>query len=543
MAGLSTNPTLILKEGHTRDKGRDAQRNNILAAMAVAEAVKTTLGPKGMDKMLVESDRDVVITNDGATILWEMDIQHPVAKMIVEVARTQDDEVGDGTTTAVILAGELLANAEKLMDQGIHPTVIIEGYKEAREKAHQVLDEMAIEISKDDRNSLKKIAETAMTGKGIEVFKDKLSEICVDGAIAIEEDGKVDVEDKVKVIKISGGSVGDSEMNYGIVLDKERLNPEMPKRIEDAKIVLLDGTLELKKLTTDAKIRISDAESLQSFREGEDDVLKEQVDAIASTGAQVVFCKQGIGKYASRYLAKQGILAVRRVTDEEMELLALATGGKIIGDPLEMTEADLGCAGLVEERKVKKDKKMVFVEGCEGAKAISIVIHGSTGQVMDNIERAMDDGIKVVASVLESGRIVPGGGAPEVEIAERLRQHASSLSGREQLAVTAFADAVESIPKILAENAGLDPIDMVVELRSKHGTGSSRYGLDVHQGGAADMIELGVVEPIQIKTQAIKSATEAAVVVLRVDDVIAAKREEMMPGPGQSPHDYTRGMM
>jgi len=511
--------------------------------MAVAEAVKTTLGPKGMDKMLVESDRDVVITNDGATILWEMDIQHPVAKMIVEVARTQDDEVGDGTTTAVILAGELLANAEKLMDQGIHPTVIIEGYKEAREKAHQVLDEMAIEISKDDRNSLKKIAETAMTGKGIEVFKDKLSEICVDGAIAIEEDGKVDVEDKVKVIKISGGSVGDSEMNYGIVLDKERLNPEMPKRIEDAKIVLLDGTLELKKLTTDAKIRISDAESLQSFREGEDDVLKEQVDAIASTGAQVVFCKQGIGKYASRYLAKQGILAVRRVTDEEMELLALATGGKIIGDPLEMTEADLGCAGLVEERKVKKDKKMVFVEGCEGAKAISIVIHGSTGQVMDNIERAMDDGIKVVASVLESGRIVPGGGAPEVEIAERLRQHASSLSGREQLAVTAFADAVESIPKILAENAGLDPIDMVVELRSKHGTGSSRYGLDVHQGGAADMIELGVVEPIQIKTQAIKSATEAAVVVLRVDDVIAAKREEMMPGPGQSPHDYTRGMM
>jgi len=541
LAGLSTNPTLILKEGHTRDRGREAQRNNILAAMAVAEAVKTTLGPKGMDKMLVESDRDVVITNDGATILWEMDIQHPVAKMIVEVARTQDDEVGDGTTTAVILAGELLANAEKLMDQGVHPTVIIDGYKEARNKAHQVLDEMAIEISKDDRESLKKIAETAMTGKGIEVFKRKLSEICVDGAIAIEEDGKVNVEDKVKVIKISGGSVGDSEINYGIVLDKERLNSEMPKRIEDAKIVLLDGTLELKKLTTDAKIRISDAESLQSFREGEDDVLKELVDAIASTGAQIVFCKQGIGQYASRYLTKHEILAVRRVTDEEMELLALATGGKIIGDPLEMTEADLGRAGLVEERKVKKDKKMVFVEGCKCAKAISIVIRGSTQQAMDNIERAMDDGLKVVASVLESGRIVPGGGAPEVEIAERLRQYASSLSGREQLAVTAFADAVESIPKILAENAGLDPIDMMVELRSKHGTGSDSYGLDVRQGGTADMMEQGVVEPIQIKIQAIKSATEAAVVVLRVDDVIAAKREEMMPSPGQSPHDYTRG--
>ena len=543
MAGLSTNPKIILKEGHTRERGRDAQRNNILAARAVADAVKTTLGPKGMDKMLVESDRDVVITNDGATILWEMDIEHPVAKMIVEVARTQDDEVGDGTTTAVILAGELLANAEKLMDQGVHPTVIIEGYKEARKKAHQVLDEMAIAISKDDRKSLKKIAETAMTGKGIEVFKHKLSEICVDGAIAIEENGKVDVEDKVKVIKISGGSVGDSEINYGIVLDKERLNPEMPKRIEDAKIVLLDGTLELKKLTTDAKIRITDAESLQSFREGEDDVLKEQVDAIASTGAQVVFCKQGIGKYASRYLAKQEILAVRRVTDEEMELLALATGGKIIGDPLEMTEADLGRAGLVEERKVKKGKKMVFVEGCEGAKAISIIIRGSTEQAMDNIERAMDDGLKVVASVLGSGRIVPGGGAPEMEIAERLRQYASSLGGREQLAVDAFADAVESIPKILAENAGLDPIDMIVELRSKHGTGSNCYGLDVRQGGTIDMMELGVVEPVRIKTQAIKSATEAAIVVLRVDDVIAAKREEMMPGPGQSPHDYTREMM
>ncbi len=543
MAGLTNAPILILKEGHKRDTGKGAQHKNIMAAKAIAEALKTTLGPKGMDKMMVDGTGDVVITNDGATILREMDIEHPVAKMIVEVARAQEDEVGDGTTTAVVIAGGLLENAEELINIGVHPTVIVQGYKAAQKKAYEFLEEMAVSVSKEDRDILKKIAETAMTGKGIEIFKEKLTEICVDAAAAIEDEGKVDVEERVNFVKIGSGSVKDTELCEGVVLDKERLNPEMPKKVAGAKIVLLDGTLELKKLSTDAKITISSPESLSSFREGEDEVLREKVDAMAKVGANVVFCKQGIGAYASRYLANYGIIAARRVSDEDMKFLALATGGKIVTDPLEMTEADLGSADLVKEKKVGKDKKMIFVEGCHGAKAVTVVIHGSSEQLRDNIERALDDALWSVATVLESKKIVPGGGAPEIEVAEKLRQYASTMSGRDQLAVKAFADAVEEIPLNLAENAGFDSIDALVNLRSSHGAGNKSYGLNIDTGKPADMMEQGVVEPLKVKTQAIKSGTAAATLVLRVDDVIAAKVEGLKPKPGQSPHDYTRQPM
>lgn len=543
MAGLTNAPILILKEGHERDTGKDAQRKNIMAARAVADAVRTTLGPKGMDKMIVdEGAGDVVITNDGATILREMDIEHPIAKMIVEVARAQEDEVGDGTTTAVVIAGELLKNAEKLINVGVHSTIIVQGYRAAQKKAQEILDEMVIEVSNDDRDILKKVAKTAMTGKGVEIFQDELTDMCVDAATTIEEDGKVDVEERVKIVKTGGGSVGDSLLYHGIVMDHERLNPEMPKKIENAKVALLDGTLELKKLSTDAKVRISDPESLMSFREGEDDVLKEAVDAIAATGANVVFCRQGIGQYASRYLANSGILAARRVSEDDMRLLALATGGRIVTDPLEFTESDIGQANLVREKRVGKEKKMIFVEGCQGAKAITIVIRGSTEQLMENIERALEDALWSVGTVLQSKKIVPGGGAPEIEVAEKIRQYASTLSGREQLAVEAFADSLEAIPIALAENAGLDPIDMLVGLKSKHAE-SKNYGLDVNRGTAVDMMEQGVVEPLNVKIQAIKSAVDAATMVLRVDDVIAAKVEGLKPKPGQSPHDFTNPMM
>jgi thermosome len=543
LAGLTNAPILILREGHKRETGKDAQRKNIMAAKAVVEAVKTTLGPKGMDKMLVDGTGDIVITNDGATILREMDIEHPVAKMIVEVSRAQEDEVGDGTTTAVVIAGGLLENAEELIEIGVHPTVIVQGYKAAQKKAHEFLEEMGVAVSKEDREILKKVSETAMTGKGIEVFKEMLSEICIDAAAAIEEDGRVDVEERIGFVKISGGSVKETALVRGVVLDKERLNPDMPKRVEGARIALLDSTLELKKLSTDAKITISSPESLSSFREGEDEVLKEKVDAMARIGANVVFCKQGIGAYASRYLANHGIIAARRVSDEDMKFLALATGGKIITDPLEMTEGDLGSADIVAEKKIGKEKKMIFVEGCQGARAVTIVIRGSSEQLRDNVERALEDSLWSVATVLESEKIVPGGGAPEIEMAERLRQYASTITGRDQLAVKAFADAVEEIPVNLAENAGFDPVDVLVDLRFSHGSGKKGYGLDINTGKAADMMERGVVEPLKVKIQAIKSATAAATLVLRVDDVIAAKVEGLKPKPGQSPHDYTRRPM
>ncbi|ABK14523.1 MAG: thermosome subunit [Methanothrix sp.] len=540
MAGMSGYPIIILKEGAKRDVGREAQHKNITAARAVAEAVRTTLGPRGMDKMLVDSNGDVVVTNDGATVLWELDIEHPVAKMIVEVARAQDDEVGDGTTTAVVLAGELLKKAEELLDKGVHPTTIVQGYKTAEAKASEILESMSVEVTRDNREVLRKIAMTAMTGKGIEAMKEKLADIVVDAALAIEDNGKVDVENRVKIVKITGGSLADTELVHGIVLELERLNPEMPRRVENARIALLDATLELKKLGTDAKITISEVEGLRNFKEGEKKVLEAQVEALAKAGANVVLCQKGIGVAASHFLAKHNMLAARRVKDEDMKMLALATGARIIGDPMQASSQDLGHARVVEDRKIKKDKHMIFIEGCRDPKAVTIVVHGGSEVFLDEMERALNDALMVVGDVLSYRKIVPGGGAPEVEVAERMREYAATLSGREQLAVKAFADAVEVIPRTLAENAGLDPIDAIVALRAKHGEGHKAYGVNVLNGGTADMLDGGVVEPLKVKLQAVKSAAEVATMILRVDDVIAAKREELKPKPGQSPHDYTR---
>lgn len=539
MAGLSGVPILILKEGSKRETGKDAQRKNIMAAKAVADSVRSTLGPKGMDKMLVDSSGDATITNDGATILRELDIEHPVAKMIVEVAKAQDDEIGDGTTTAAIIAGELLEKAEKLLDQNVHPTVIVSGYKQAQAKAQEILRNMAVDVS-GNRDMLQKIAETAMTGKGIEIYGQKLSEIAVDAATVAAENKITDLEESVKIVKLAGGRIEDSLISHGIVIEKERLSHEMPKRIENAKIMLFEGTLELKKLGSDAKITITEAKDLGAFKEGEENVLREQVEAIAKAGANVVFCQKGIGNVASHYLAKHGILATRRVKNEDLKILALATGARVVGDVAQLTPSDLGSCKLIEERKVGKDKHMIFVEGCSNAKAVSIILHGVSEVFLEEMERALEDAMHVVVDVIRSGKIVPGGGAPEIHVAEEIRRYASTLSGREQLAIQAFANAIESIPLILAENAGFDPIDSLAALRSKHGQGLKNYGINIDTGKPADMLEMGVVEPLKVKTQAIKSATEAATMVLRVDDVIAAKKEELQAKPGQSPHDYTR---
>ena len=541
MAGLSGVPIIILKEGSKRETGKDAQRKNIMAAKAVAEAVRATLGPKGMDKMLIDGSGDATITNDGATILREMDIEHPVAKMIVEVARAQDDEIGDGTTTAVIIAGELLEKAEALLDQNVHPTVIVSGYKQAQARAQKVLEEMAIDVS-GDQKTLLKIAQTAMRGKGIEIAMDKLAQISVDAALAVSGSPGKGIDDYVKMVQIPGGRIEDSVINYGIVVEKERTSQEMPKTIKDAKILLLEGTLELKKLETDAKITITEAKNLSSFKEGEEKIIKAQVDAVVKAGANVIFCEKGIGVTAQNYLSQKGILAVRRVKREDLKMLALATGARLVGDAMQVMPQDLGSAEIVEERKVGKDKQMIFVEGCKKAKAVSIVLHGVSEQFLEEMERALDDSLNVVLDVIRSGKIVPGGGAPEIHVAEKLRQFASTLEGREQLAIRAFAEAVESIPSILATNAGFDPVDSLAGLRAKHGQGLI-FGLNIDTGEPADMLAMGVVEPLKVKTQAIKSAAEAATMVLRVDDVIAAKREEMAPKPGQSPHDYTMPQM
>ena len=541
MAGLSGVPVIIMKEGSERESGKNAQHRNILAAKAVAEAVRTTLGPKGMDKMLIDGSGDATITNDGATILREMDIENPVAKMIVEVAKAQDDEIGDGTTTAVIIAGKLLEKAEALLEQDVHPTVIVQGYKQAAAKAQEVLKKMAIDVS-GDQEMLLKIARTSIRGKGTEMALDRLSQISVDAARAVVGFEGKDIEENIKMVHIPGGRIEESSINYGIVLEKERTSPQMPKSIKNARIMLLEGTLELKKLGTDAKITITEAKNLSSFKEGEEKIIKEQVDAIIATGANVVFCEKGIGVFAQGYLANRGILAARRVKREDLRMLALATGAKLVGDVMQLRPEDLGSAALVEERRVGKEKQMIFVEGCEKARAISIILHGVSDQLLEEMERALDDSLNVVMDVIRSGKIVPGGGAPEILVAENLRQYASTLEGREQLAIRAFADAVEAIPFTLAENSGFDPVDSLAALRAKQGEGKI-YGLDIASGKPADMMAQGVVEPLKVKTQAIKSAAEAATMVLRVDDVIAAKREEMTPKPGQSPHDYTMPQM
>ena len=525
MVTLQGTPVLILKEGTQRNVGRDAQRMNIMAARVIAEAVKSTLGPKGMDKMLVDSLGDVVITNDGVTILKEMDVEHPAAKMIIEVAKTQDNEVGDGTTTAVVLAGELLKRAEELLDQEIHPTVIARGYRMASNKAMEILESIAMNIDVEDEETLKKIAATAITGKHAEYALDYLSDLVVEAVKKVAEkvNGQYRVdEDNIKLEKRQGGSVADTKLINGIVIDKEVVHPGMPKRVKNAKIAVLKAALEVKETETDAEIRITDPEQLMKFIEQEEKMLKDMVDRLAEAGANVVFCQKGIDDLAQYYLAKAGILAVRRVKQSDIEKIAKACGAKIITDLREITSADLGEAELVEERKVG-DEKMVFIEGCKNPKAVTILIRGGSEHVVDEVERSLQDAIKVVKAALESGKVVAGGGAPEIEVALKLREWAPSLGGREQLAAEAFASAVEVIPRALAENSGLDPIDILVELRKAHEEGKTTYGVDVFSGKVTCMKEKGVLEPLKVKTQAISSATEVAIMILRIDDVIAAK--------------------
>ncbi len=522
MAGLGGTPVLILKEGSQRTAGREAQRSNIMAAKAVASAVRTTLGPKGMDKMLVDTLGDVVITNDGVTILKEMDIEHPAAKMMVEIAKTQDEEVGDGTTTAVVLAGELLKQAELLLEQEIHPTVIATGYRDAATKAIEILKDIAVKVSPDDEELLKKIAITAMTGKGSGNARGELAELAVKAVKAIvDEDGSVDI-DNITVEKKVGGSITDSQLIHGMVIDKERLHPNMPKKVKDAKIALLNAPIEIEKTEVDAKIEITSPDQLQAFLDQEEAMLKDMVNKIVSTGANVVFCQKGIDDLAQHFLAKAGIYTLRRVKKSDMEKLARATGARIVTSLHELTPNDLGKAGLVEERKIAGDD-MTFVEECENPKSVSIILRGGTEHVVDELYRAMEDALRVVGVVVEDGMLVPGGGAPEVELALRLREYAATVGGREQLAIEAFAEAMEIIPKTLAENGGFDQIDALVALRSKHEKGMKADGLDMDTGEAVDMLERGVVEPLRVKTQAISSAAEAAVMILRIDDVIASK--------------------
>jgi len=532
MAMLQGQPVLILKEGTQRTTGKDAQRLNIMAARVIAESVRSTLGPRGMDKMLVDSLGDVIITNDGVTILKEIDVEHPAAKMVIEIAKSQDNEVGDGTTTAVVIAGELLKRAEELLDQDIHPVIISNGYRLAAEKAVEILSEIAIPISKDDDELLKKIAATAMTGKGAEVALEKLSDIVVRAvkAVAEEVDGKIEFDpDYVKLEKVQGASIEETELVEGIVLDKEVVHPAMPKRIENAKILLVDAALEVKETETDAKIRITDPEMLQKFIEQEEKMIKDMVDKIVEAGANVVFCQKGIDDIAQYYLAKAGVLAVRRVKKSDMEKLSKATGAKILNDLRDVKPEDLGEADLVEEKKVGEDK-MVFVTGCKNPKAVTILVRGGTEHVVEEIARGIEDAVRVVGVALEDGKVVAGAGAPEIEVSLRLKEWAPTLGGREQLAVEAFATALEIIPKTLAENAGIDPSDVLVELKSAHEKGDKYAGVCVETGKIIDMKEAGVIEPLRVKKHAIESATEVAVMILRIDDVIAAKGLEKEKG-------------
>jgi len=520
---------LILRENASRYMGRDAQRMNIQAARAIAEAVRTTLGPRGMDKMLVDNLGDVIITNDGVTILQEMDVEHPAAKMMVEIAKAQENEVGDGTTTAVMLAGELLKKAEEMLDQDVHPTVIAAGYRKAAEKAGKILDEMATKVSKDDDKILRRIAITSMSSKGSEMKGEKLADLCVQAVkqITEEENGKLVADiDNIKVEKKSGGSSADSELIKGLIIDKEVVHPGMPHRVEKAKIALLACALEVKETETDAEIRITDPQQLKAFLQEEERMLREMVDQIKKTGANVVICQKGIDDLAQHFLAKAGIMAARRVKESDMEKLVRATGAKEVTNLKDLTADDLGSAALVEERKVAGDE-MIFIEGCKDPKAVSLLVRGGTAHVVDEVERAVHDSISVISAAIEDGKIVAGGGAPETEVAKQLREYAETVGGREALAVKAFADALEIVPRTLAENAGLDPIDILVQLRADHGKpGGKDMGLDVFSGKVTNTMKLGIVEPLRVKTQAIKSASEAAEMILRIDDVIAAGKLE-----------------
>jgi len=529
-----TLPVILLKEGSTETKGREAQRNNIAAAKIIAEIVRSSLGPRGMDKMLVDSLGDVTITNDGATILKEIDVQHPAAKMLVEISKTTDNEVGDGTTSVVVLAGSLLEFAESLINQDVHPTVIVDGYRKAAKKAKQFLEESADKVSGNDKAILLKIAKTAMQTKLVKKNSGQLADLVIKAVTAVtEKDGteyKVD-EDDIKVEKKAGGSMNDSVLIQGIILDKEVVHGGMPKSIVDAKIALLNNALEISKTETDAKINISNPQQMKSFLDEENRMLKDMVDKVIGSGATVVFCQKGIDDMSQHYLAKAGVLAVRRIKESDLTKLSKATGARIVTNLDDLFEKDLGTAGLVEERKIEEDR-WVFVEGCKHPKSVSLLLRGGSQRVVDEVERSVHDAIMVVRDVIQFPSIVAGGGAPETYAATKIRSWAKTLEGREQLAAEKFAEALESIPITLAENAGMDPIDTLATLRSRQIKGEKWTGIDVLKGRVSNMKSSDIIEPLAVKLQVISAAAEAACMILRIDDVISVSKAAAPPGGG-----------
>lgn len=530
-------PVIVLKEGSKQARGREAQRNNIAAAKLVAEIVVTSLGPRGMDKMLVDSLGDITITNDGATILKEIDVQHPAAKMMVEVAKSTDSEVGDGTTSAVVLAGSLLEKAEALIDNDIHPVIIAEGYKKASMKAVLLLAEIAQKVEPKDREILEKIATTTMQTKLISVEATDLAKFVVDAALSVvtQKDEGLNVDlNNIKVEKKAGGSVLDSKMINGIVLDKEIVHSGMPKRVENAKIALISAPLEIEKTEFEAKINISSPEQIKSFMEEEDSILKGMVEKIKSTRANVILCQKGIDDMVQHYLAKAGVVAVRRIKESDMSKLAKATGGRIVGSVNDLTERDLGEAAVVEERTIENDN-WVFIEGCKNPKAVTLLIRGGTQRVIDEVDRSLHDALMVVKDVIEKPMIVYGGGAPEAYVSSKLRQWGQTLSGREQLAVEKFAEALESIPLALARNAGMNPIDAITQLRAKQNAGEKWTGIDTINSQVGDIQKLQIIEPVKVKEQVIKSATESANMILRIDNVVASSKQSSQPSPQMPP--------
>jgi len=527
-------PVLILKEGASQTKGRDAQKNNIAAAKLIAEVVKTSLGPRGMDKMLVDGLGDVTITNDGATILKEIDVQHPAAKMMVEISKATDNEVGDGTSSVVVLAGALIEKAEELITKDVHPTIIVDGYRKSALKAIEIFNHLAQKIDGGNKSELIKVARTSMQTKLVSKESAELSEVVVNAALQVSEQNEsgyvVDIDD-VKVEKKAGGSLRDTKLIKGIVLDKEVVHGGMPKRVEKAKIALINSALEIEKTEFDAKININSPDQMKMFLEEENKMLKNMVDKIISSGANVAICQKGIDDVAQHYLAKSNVLAVRRVKESDMTKLSRATGARMVNNLEDLGSKDLGMADLVEERKVETDK-WVFIEGCKHPKAVTILIRGGSQRVVDEAERSVHDALSVTKDVMEKPLIVAGGGSPESYVAGKLRDWSSTLSGREQLAADKFAESLEVIPLALAENAGMDPIDTLTELRSKQAKGSKWSGIDARGGKIVDMSKLDIVEPLSVKEQIIKSATEVASMILRIDDVIASSKSGAGGPPG-----------
>ena len=542
MAGQITQPIIVVDPSKEHVRGKDELQMNITAAMAVSNMVKSTFGPSGMDKMLVDVAGDVTITNDGETILRNIAVEHPSAKTIVAVANTQEKEVGDGTTASVMFAGELLKRAGELMDRGIHPTTVIAGYRLAERKSHEILGELAIDVVEDDEDLLRSIAATAMVGKSIAC--DNLAPICV-RAIQLIKNGDIDVFNNVRIQKSVGKSIEDTALISGVVIDKRRSHAAMPKRVENARIALLTSGIQFRRFTkapggkTNENVKVTSALQLEEMYAGEESAIKSDVDSLYNIGVNAVFCTQSITESAQGYLVKRGIHGVARVNENDLEAISRATGATILANIVDVEESDLGTAGIVEE-KGGEDEELIYIKDCPNPKAVSIVVHGGTEHVLDTVEGALGDALRVVADVVKDNTVVAGGGACEAELSLRLSEYAKTIGGKEQLAVDAFANALETIPRTLAENAGLDSTDMMAMLKAKHIAGGTTSGIDVYNGEVIDMRGNGVIEPLRVKTQSLKSATDATVMILRVDDVLASERKELTPKPGQAPHDFDR---